>query len=392
MRDAMDPSVDSVSSRSDPSRLVLALGRIEGTVLGRLAGLYALAVLIALGLTAILVAVVGHSPSSVATALVRGSVATPGALGRTLDATFPVLLVALGTLICVRGGMFNIGQSGQLVIGATAAGFVALKISAPGPLLLVLSLLAAMLAGALWAGISALLYAWRRINVVISTLLLVYVATQILAYVVSSRRILQEPLPKGVTTGGLPQSAPVPQGARLAHPGTYPSFGVSAGLIIAIALLVIAYFALTRTSWGIRLRMVGSNPLAARRFAVRVVWIGASALMISGALAGLAGGAMLTGDVYRVQAGFANTFGTDGLLAALVCNDRPGALLPVSIAFGAIRTGGDFFLSTGVPGYLAQVLQALLVLAAVFPPVYLERARWIARLKSARVTSVVVPR
>ncbi len=351
----------------------------------KMAMYYLISIGTALLLTGALVAAVGHSPWGIVSDLYRGSVSTPGAFGRTLDNTYPILFVALGTMIAVRAGMFNIGQSGQLVIGATAAGFVALKVSGPGPLVLVLALLASIVGGALWAGISALLYAWRRINVVISTLLLVYVATQILSYVVSNRSLLQEPAPPGGAAGGLPQSSLVPMDVRLPHPGAYPSFGFSSALVIGLVVVGVAFVALKQTSWGVKLRMLGANSVAARRFGVRVVAMGIAALMISGALAGFAGGAMLTGDVYRVQAGFANTYGNDGLLAALVCNDRVGALIPVALAFGIIRTGGDFFLSTGVPAYLAQVLQGLLVLAAVFPPVYLDRRLWLQRLKAARV-------
>ncbi len=108
----------------------------------------------------------------------------------------------------------------------------------------------------------------------------------------------------------------------------------------------------------------------------------AGALILSGAFAGLAGSVLLTGQQYRLQAGFAGTFAYDGLLAALVCRDRPGWLLPISLVFGVIHTGGGYLLSTGVPHYLAAVLRALLVLAAVFPPVFLDRREWADRLRA----------
>lgn len=352
----------------------------------RLVSLYVASVLAALGVTALMVVAVGHAPSSVLSALYRGSVSTPGAIGRTLDAMIPVLLVALGTLIAVRAGMFNIGQTGQLVVGAGCAAMVALKVGGPGPLVLVLALLAGCAGGALWAGIAALLYAWRRITVVISTLLLTYVATQLLGYAVSSQRILEEPSTSQV--GSLAQSAPIPASVRLPHPGAYPAFGVSLGLVIAVVLLGAFMVLLARSRWGVRLRMVGANPVAARRFGIRVAAVASGALILCGALAGLAGSVVLTGEVDRIQSGFANTYGIDGLLAALVCRDRPALLLPVAFVFGVIRTGGEYFLATGVPDYLAQVLKGLLVLAAVFPPVYLERREWARRLKDARALAL----
>lgn len=352
----------------------------------RMVGLYIISVAVALGITALLVLAVGHAPGSVFSALFRGSISTPGAIGRTLDDTVPVLLVALGTLIAVRAGMFNIGQTGQLVIGGGCAAMVALKWHGPGPLVLIAALLAGVAGGALWAGLAAWLYTWRKINVVISTLLLTYVATQILDYAVSNQGLLEEPSQSQI--GSLPQSQPLANNVRLPHPGSYPSFGFSLGIVIAVLLLAVFIVLLSRSRWGVHLRMSGGNPVAARRFGVRVALVASGALILSGALAGLAGGAMLTGQVYRIQGGFANTFGNDGLLAALVCRDRPGWLLPVSFVFGMIRTGGNYFLATGVPSYLAQVLQGLLVLAAVFPPVYLERREWARRLKAARVLAL----
>lgn len=352
----------------------------------RMVGLYVVSVGAALGVTALLVLAVGHAPGSVFSALFRGSVSSPGAIGRTLDDTIPVLLVALGTLIAVRAGMFNIGQTGQLVMGGACAALVALKVQGPGPLVLIAALLAGTAGGAAWAGLAAVLYTWRRINVVISTLLLTYVATQILNYAVSSESLLEQPSQTQI--GSLPESKLLPATVRLPHPGSYPSFGVSLGIVIAVALLAVFIVLLSRSRWGVHLRMSGSNPVAARRFGVKVALVASGALIISGALAGLAGSAMLTGQVYRIQGGFANTFGNDGLLAALVCRDRPGWLLPVSFVFGMIRTGGNYFLATGVPNYLAQVLQGLLVLAAVFPPVYLERREWARRLKAARALAL----
>ena len=350
----------------------------------RLVLLYLASVSAALALTALLVLIVGHSPWSVFSALYTGSISSGGTLGQTLDDTVPVLLVALGTLVAVRAGMFNIGQTGQLLMGATAAAFVVLKLHGPGPLVLILGLLAAALGGALWAGVSALLRIWRNIDIVISTLLLGYVATQVLAYVVSNQSLLEEPTPAGGYAGGLPQSVLIPAGTRLPHPGAYPSFGVGFGIFVALGLLALFLVLLNRSRWGFRLRMVGSNPTAARRFGVRVAAIAGGALVISGALAGLSGGVLLTGSVFRIQAGIDNNFGNDGLLAALVCRDQPWALLPVSFLFAMIRTGGNFLLSTGVPSYLGQVLEGLLVLAAVFPPVYLERREWARRLRAAR--------
>ncbi|MBO0730581.1 MAG: ABC transporter permease [Acidimicrobiaceae bacterium] len=351
----------------------------------RLVGLYVLSIAVALVITGLLVELVHHSATSVFHAMYSGSLGSAGALGQTFNAAAPVLLIGLGSLISVRAGMFNIGQTGQLLVGAIAAGFIVLKIHGlPGPLLLILGLICAFVAGAVWAGVSALLKIKSNIDVVISTLLMGYVAAQLLTYVVSSQALLRQP--NLAAAGGLAQSAEVPANARLPQTGQSPSFGVSAAVLIALVILAVLAILLSRSQWGIHLRMVGFNPVAARRFGVRVATIAGGALILSGALAALTGGIMLTSSAYgtfRIQPGFDNNFGNDGLLAALVCRDRPLALIPVSFFFGAIINGGNFLLATGVPNYLGQVLQSLLVLAAVFPPVFLERKQWARRIRQS---------
>jgi simple sugar transport system permease protein len=278
--------------------------------------------------------------------------------------------------------MFNIGQVGQLTMGATVGAAVAIGVHGPGPLVLVLALAGSAAGGALWALVPGLLKFWRNIDVVISTLLLVYVADQILAYLVSTPALLQEPNPVSGESGALPQSQLIGAGVRLPAFGSASS-GVTSGVVIALVLLAAGSVLLARSHWGLKLRMVGHNPVAARRFGVRVAAVGIGALVVSGALAGLAGGLMLTGSELRIQAGFENGYASDGLLAALVVRDNPVALVVVSFFFGLVRTGGNFLVSTGVPSYLYEVLQGLLVLAAVFPPVYLERRVWAQRLRTA---------
>ena len=95
---------------------------------------------------------------------------------------------------------------------------------------------------------------------------------------------------------------------------------------------------------------------------------------------------MLTGSVFRIQAGFSNQVGFDGLLAALIARRQPLATVPVAFFFGMLRSGGTFLSAAGIPRFLVEVVQALLVLAALFPPVFLElrkRRREVARARIA---------
>jgi general nucleoside transport system permease protein len=377
-----------------PSEVAPAVPKFENRWVGlaRMVALFVVSIAVALGITAGLVAAIGDSPTGTLNAILQGTVDNAGALGQTIDVAIPTLVIALGTLIAVRAGMFNIGQAGQLNIGALTGAAIAIKVGGPGPLVLVLSLAGAAVGGALWAGIAALLWLWRRIAVVIATLLLSFVASQVVVYFVSDPNLLQQPNPFGSGgAGSIAQTAPIPAGTRLGFIGSYPNFSINVDVFIAIALFVVTSFLLARSRWGFQLRMVGANALAARRFGVRAGLVAAGALVLSGAFAGLAGGLMLTGGAYQVQGGFDNNYGTDGLLCALVAYDRPALLLPASFFFGMIRSGGTFLLATGVPSYLAAVLEGLLVLAVVFPPVYRDRREWARRLRAARAAAKQAP-
>lgn len=335
--------------------------------------LYVASLSVAFGLSAIFVALTGNSPSDALTAMYDGSLSTGSSIGQTLDEATPLLIVALGTIVATKAGVFNIGQEGQLIIGAMCGAFVALDVPGPGWVVLVLTLLASAAGGAAWAGISALLRYWRGVDIVISTLLLTFVAFQVVSWAVTTGGVLQESRVPGSVLS--PESNQLADGVRLARIGQDPDFNFGIGAFVAVGLAVLTSLVMTHTRWGFRVRILGLNRAVARRTGVSEWRTGSAALMLSGACAGLAGGVMLTGTVFRIQAGFSNNVGFQGLLAALVAQGSGLIAIPVALFFGALRSGGGFLASTGVPRYLVDVVQALLVLAAIFPPVFLTLMR-----------------
>ena len=349
----------------------------------QIAPLYLASVIVALGLSALLVQLTGNSPSSTMSALYDGSLQDGASIGQTIDEATPLLLVALGTIICTRAGIFNIGQEGQLLIGAMFGAAVGLHAPAPGWLGLSLILLTSAAGGAFWAGIAALLKYWRRVDVVISTLLLTFVASEVVTFAVNRQSLLRESAVQGSITA--PESDQIRESVRLPHIGEYPDLNFGAGCFIAVILAVVVVVMIRRTRWGFRLRMLGLNKVVAHRAGVSERWTGGTALVLSGAFAGLAGGIMLTGTVFRIQAGFSDNVGNEGLLVALVSQGSGFVAVPVSFFFGALRSGGGFLATTGVPRYLVDVVQSLLVLAAVFPSVYRARRR-LRRASAASTT------
>lgn len=374
-----------LAAQSSPDTQLQLQPRWAGVL--RVVPLYVVAVGVALFLSALLVQVTGNSPSATFTALYSGSLSDGSSIGQTIDEATPLLLVAVGTIICTRAGIFNIGQEGQLFIGAMFGTAVGLHAPDPGWLGLILTLLASAAGGAMWAAIAAVLRYWRRVDVVISTLLLSFVAIEVGSFAVNRPWLLQEARVRGSVVAA--ESDQLRESVRLPHIGSYPDLNYGTGAFIAVILTVLVVIAIDRTRWGFNLRLLGLNRVVARRSGVRETWTGGWALVLSGAFAGLAGGVMLTGSAFRFQSGFSNNVGNEGLLAALVAQGSGIVAMPVAFFFGALRSGGGFLASTGVPRYLVDVVQSLLVLAAVFPSVYRLRHR--LRRGTATPTAAIPP-
>ncbi|MEU9240354.1 ABC transporter permease [Streptomyces sp. NPDC048385] len=356
------------------------------------AGFTLVLVAVALGVSAVLLMLTGASPSASVREIWTGSLANSTGWTTTLLNAAPLLLVAVGTCVCAAAGTFNIGQEGQVLIGGLAGAWVGLRLAMPGPMLVVVVLAAAAVGGGAWAALSALMYRFRRVNVAVSTLLMTFLALQLVTFAVSTRWFLQESA-QGSSGIADAQSNPLPAGALLGGFGQYPSLQVNLGLFVALAAAVGVAVVLTRSRWGFRVRMVGLNPRTAQHTGVRVAALSGLTLTLSGAFAGLAGGLLLASPVStnRLQSGLSDNVGWDGLLVALVARNRPLVAIPVSFVFAVLRSGGDFLSATGVPYYLVDIVKALLVLAFVVPPllVNLVSGRRGARPSAAPAASVV---
>ncbi|WP_329012840.1 ABC transporter permease [Streptomyces sp. NBC_00690] len=332
-------------------------------------------VAVALAVSALLLMLTGASPSASLSAIWTGSLATTTGWTTTLLNAAPLLLVAIGACICASAGSFNIGQEGQVLVGGLFGAWVGLRLALPGPTMVVVVMAAAAVGGGLWAALSALMSRFRGVNVVVSTLLMTFLAIQLVTFAVSSPW-LQESA-QGSSGIADAQSNPLPASALLAHFGQYPSLQLNAGLFIALVAAVGVALVLSRSRWGFRVRMVGLNPLAAKHTGVRVAALGGFTLALSGAFAGLAGGLLLASPVSpnRLQPGLSDNVGWDGLLVALVARNRPLIAIPVAFGFAVLRAGGDFLSATGVPYYLIDIVKALLVLAFVAPPILVDLFR-----------------
>jgi simple sugar transport system permease protein len=344
------------------------LARFGTGAAGReVAALYVACIAVALAISMAVVEASGRSWLQAASALLDGAVLSDGRWGETLRRTAPLLMVAAGSSVAARAGVFNIGQEGQVLVGAMGSAFVLTLVHPGGMLPMFAGLLLGAATGGAWAGIAGVLHVTRRIPVVLTTLLLVYLAPQLAAFALSRSELLRSTEPGAQDR--LLQSSPVVPGSRL---GIIEVFGNRFPASVPVAVVVAAGLAwmLARTTWGFRLSMLGLNPRVAQRAGASQARDGMAAILVSGSTAGLAGAMMLAGgeSQHQFSAGFASGAGWDGLLVALVARNNPLVAIPVALVFAGLRSGSTFLSVAGIEAVLVDVVRALLVVALFIPP------------------------
>jgi ABC-type uncharacterized transport system permease subunit len=270
-----------------------------------------------------------------------------------LVAAIPLTLIGVGLAVAFRAGVFNIGADGQLIAGAVLAVALAPILEPAGPL----SFVAAGFAGGALLGA---LVGWLRerfgANEIIVTIMLNYVALQLLAWVI--RGPLQEPMRL------FPRSAPIAQGLELSI--LFQDTRVHAGLLIAVAVAGIGHVAMARTAFGYRLRVVGASAGAALFAGIRARGIAVAAMAISGGLAGLAGAVEIAAVHHRLEDNFAEGFGLIGIAVALMARLQPLAVPLAALLFGVFQVGsGALQRELGVPFPIVWIFAGTLVLAVL---------------------------
>lgn len=250
----------------------------------------------------------------------------------TLQSATPILLTGLAMAVAFRANVLNIGAQGQYICGAIAATAGGLYLGAPGMLTIPMMLVGAALAGACWSGIAALLERGRGVPVVLSTLLLNFVALELLRY------LLQGPM----RAPGLdPQSEQLPEGARLPMFFLDPrNNGVGMGLFIAVGAALLLWGVLKFATFGFRLRVVGQNAVAARFAGMNVSAVSFATLALSGALAGVAGGVQVAGvPSYSLFPDLGtDAIGFTGIAVALLARLSPVGVIFSALFFGLFNT------------------------------------------------------
>jgi ABC-type uncharacterized transport system permease subunit len=317
-----------------------------------------ISVAIAILIGSIIILLTGGSPIAAFSAMFQGAFGTQRAIGETLLRATPLMFTGLAVAYGFRAGLFNIGAEGQLFLGGLAAAFLGVQLAGlPWYFSLPLILVGAMIAGAAWAFIPAVLKATRGAHEVITTMMFTYIGRYLVSWLVTGP--LKAP-------GAVPQTSEIGVGARL--PKLFEVFPflqssrAHMGFVLACVVAVIVWLVLKYTTLGFEARAVGFNPLGAQNAGISIASTTIKSLCISGALAGLAGASEVMGVHYRLFDQFSSGFGFTGIAVALLAKNNPIAIIPAAILFGAMSAGaGTMQLQADVSQKLVLILQAVII-------------------------------
>ncbi len=340
-----------------------------------------LAVLVALVIVGIIMLMYGVNPLVAYWEMLHGTLFNARGLGEVGRRTIPLLLVGAGLTLAFRAQFFNIGAEGQLLMGAMAAGGVALFFPVGW-----LTLPLMFVAGALGGGALALLAAWLRqrfnVNEILSTLMLNYGAYYLLIYLISGPW-------KGKNVRGFIYSDDFPGFAQLPLLGGslihYPTLIL--GILLAVGLQIL----LTRTTLGFELRVVGENANAARYTGIRIPKIVTIMALITGGAAGLAGVGEVAGIHHRLlePATISLGYGFTAVIVAWLARGNPGLTLVTAPLMGVILAGGDLLkISLNMPFRIVDVFSGVMLLCLIGSEIFVQnRVVWGRTVKLERTSN-----
>lgn len=341
-----------------------------GTFLSGPAG----AIVLVVALMALAMVVAGTNPIDGFTALILGSLGGRSQIGETLVATSALLFPSLGVALAFRAGLFNIGAEGQLLVGAMLAGAAGAVMTLPPALAIIVMLVLGAIGGGFWGAIAGWMKAKLRANEIISTLMLNFVAQYITLYLVSGP--LKGPEATGAETAWLQNSYWLP--TLIAHTR------LSIGILIAIAIAIALQFVFRRTVFGYELRASGEAPEAARRNGInlpRLTWV---ALALSGAIAGVGGATIVTGELHRFNTELSPGYGFIAIAVALVGDLDPIKVCFASFLFGILEAGGlAMQASAQVPKDTIHVIEGLIILVLAARRYVAQRSERVAEASAS---------
>ncbi len=316
------------------------------------------------------------SPKKMITSLGSGDIAQIKSAYKpfleSLVVTTPYLITGVAIALGFQAGVLNMGGEGQLFMGSIMAGWAGWTFKGLPPIIHVpLALLIGVLAGALWGFIPGLLKAKTGSHEVITTIMMNYISFSLSQYLITGP--FQDPNESFKTPF-------IEESARLFRFFEDP-LRLHIGFIIAIAVAVIAWYVLYKTTWGFEFRNVGLNPNASRYAGINSSMITILALTFSGALAGLAGAVEMLGVNFRAVQSLTTGYGWDAIAISLLAKNHPLVVIITSMLFGFMRQGSRVMqINTGIPIDIISILQAFILFFIAAPAII----RTIYRLKEPK--------
>ena len=355
----------------------------------------AVAVLIALALTALLLTVLGVDAGTALRALVDFGGSAQGQanqLRTLLSGAVPLFLAGVAVSVAFRMNLFNIGVEGQYRVATVCAAYVGGELALPMPLHVLVVVLVAMLAGAAYAAVPAVLKVTRGVNEVITTIMLNSIAVGLAAYLVAG------PFRDSTAgEGGNPTTRPLGESARL--PGFQDSFlllglqpptrPVTGFLVVAVVVGVVVALLVSRTRFGFELRASGANPTAAVASGIPAKAMVLRAMLLSGALAGLVGLPELLSEDYSYGTSFTSGLGFTGIAVALLGRNSVPGIAVAALLFSFLDRAGPSLETQGIPPSVSTIIQGTVVLTVVV--VNEVAARLLARREDRRVRGRTEP-
>jgi simple sugar transport system permease protein len=337
------------------------------------------AVTVGLLLGAVVLRAAGGDPWRSYAYMVKAAFGEVGVISDTLVKATPLILLASGLCLAFTMKMWNIGAEGQFFLGAFGASAVVLTPMLPpetSPWLMIPAMVVmGMLAGAIWGFVPGYLKSRFNVNEIITTLMLNYVAVNWNNFFIYAVW----------TEGGFQMTRQFPKTAWLPrltdYAAQYPELRgltLHLGLAFAIVAAVIMWWVIYRSRWGYEVRLTGDNPRAARYAGINIARNTVLVLMVSGALAGLAGVSEIAGVVHRLQGSISPGYGFSAIIVAWLAKLNPLMVIPVSVLFGGLIQAGREIQPSGVP----KMLQGIILVCLIASDLLMRyRVRFVRRLR-----------
>ena len=303
--------------------------------------------------SAIFLLISGESPIEVYTVMIGGAFGSMYGLGETIVKMIPLMIISVGVAFAFRMQIWNAGGEGQLHIGAAAATYVVLHVSGLGRTLTILiALLAAFFFAGIYGLIPAILKVKWNVNELITRLMLNYVATYLIGW------LIQGPW-KDPTGFAFPRTDYFPDDGILT---TYFGSRLHTGFFIGLVIAIVLWFVISKTKAGFEMKLIGSKPEVARYAGIPVKRYILIVMFISAGIAGISGMTEVCGITHRLQANFAAQVGPSGMAIAYLAQCNPLGAVLVSFLFGALLVGGNTIQKLGLPVSTVQMIQGAILL------------------------------